>query len=153
MALMTPESLVASDQHGHEAGHDETPKEKAEDAEFNAGQMIIEHIIDSHEWHILSVGEKHISIPLPVILVYEGKLYTFMSSKFHHGHDAYKGFKIETAEGSNKGKIVRAVDGTTEIDTTSSLPLDFSITKNVLSVFFSLIILSVIFISPFLLYS
>jgi len=39
------------------------------------------------------------------------------------------------------------MDGTIETDTASSLPLDFSITKNVLSVFFSLIILSVIFIS------
>jgi len=39
--------------------------------EYEAGKMIIEHIIDAHEWHILSIGEKHVSIPLPVILVYE----------------------------------------------------------------------------------
>ncbi|MCK4678314.1 MAG: F0F1 ATP synthase subunit A [Bacteroidales bacterium] len=130
--------------------NDQQPEDWEEivlEEEYKAGRMIIEHIIDAHEWHILSIGEKHVAIPLPVILVYEGKLYTFISGKFNHGHDAYKGFKVETAYGSTKGKIVRVKDGTMETDTASSLPLDLSITKNVLSVFFSLIILSVIFIS------
>jgi F-type H+-transporting ATPase subunit a len=36
--------------------------------------MIIEHIIDSHEWHILTWKGHHVSIPLPVILIDEGKL-------------------------------------------------------------------------------
>ena len=34
---------------------------------FNAGEMIIEHIVDSHEWHILTWNGKPVSIPLPVI--------------------------------------------------------------------------------------
>ena len=138
----------------HSQPQDTTNNQQPEDweeivleEEYKAGKMIIEHIIDTHEWHILSYGEKHVAIPLPVILVHEGKLYTFMSDKFHHEHDAYKGFKVETADGSTKGKIVRVIDGTMETDTASSLPLDLSITKNVLSVFFSFIILSVIFIS------
>jgi F-type H+-transporting ATPase subunit a len=114
---------------------------------FNAGTMIIDHIVDAHEWHIMNIGDKHISVPLPVILLFEGKLYAFMSSKFHHGHDSFKGFKIETEEGNNKGKIVRVVDGTMETDTQAATPVDFSITKNVLSIFFSGIALCIIFIS------
>ena len=42
--------------------------------EFNAGEMIIEHIVDAHEWHIAEIGSTHISIPLPVIL-YSEKLW------------------------------------------------------------------------------
>jgi F-type H+-transporting ATPase subunit a len=70
-----------------------------------------------------------------------------MSSKFHHGHDSYKGFKIEHEEGPNKGKIVRVKEGTMETDLEASLPIDLSITKNVLSIFISVAILCIIFIS------
>lgn len=114
--------------------------------EFNAGTMIIDHIVDAHEWHILSYGEKHVSIPLPVILIFEGKIYAFMSSRFHHGHTPYKGFKLETV-GENKGKIVRVLGDTMEADPTAPLPLDLSITKNVLALFISGILICVLFIS------
>ncbi|MBN1339229.1 MAG: F0F1 ATP synthase subunit A [Bacteroidales bacterium] len=114
--------------------------------EFNAGRMIIEHIIDNHEWHIMDFGHTHISVPLPVILYYEGKLDVFMSSGFDHGHSSHKGYKIES-EGENKGKIVRVVPGTMETDAEATVPVDFSITKNVLAVFISIILLSLIFIS------
>ncbi|HRY32687.1 MAG TPA: F0F1 ATP synthase subunit A [Bacteroidales bacterium] len=114
--------------------------------EFNAGRMIVDHIIDSHEWHILSIGHTHLSIPLPVILWHEGKLDVFMSSKFHHGHEAYKGYMI-SPEGEHKGKIVRTKEGLAEEDAAASLPLDFSVTRNVLSLFISVVLLLVIFIS------
>ncbi len=125
--------------------------------EFNAGKKIISHIIDSHEWHLWTYKGHHVSIPLPVILIYEGKLYTFWSSKFHHGHDSYKGFRLET-EGEHKGKIIKYPEfnyldeeivhvekeaGKKEVD----LPIDLSITKNVAAIFISIIILSWIFIS------
>jgi len=115
--------------------------------EHNAGQIIVEHIIDSHEWHIFSVGDFHATIPLPVILISDGKLHIFMSSKFHHGHDSYQGFKIEDEEGSNKGKIVLVKPGTMETDHEASMPFDLSITKNVVSIFLSVIALCIIFIS------
>jgi len=118
--------------------------EAIQEEEFNAGKMIIEHILDAHEWHIMTVGEKSISIYLPVILYDNGKLHLFSSSKFHHGNSSYNGFKIEK-EGKNKGKVVKVIEGTLETDTTAPLPLDLSITKLTFSLFFSVILLIIIF--------
>jgi len=114
------------------AGHEAVKKE------FNAGEMIIEHVVDAHEWHILTWGETHVSIPLPIIIYNEGHLDVFMSSKFHHGHAAYKGYKLET-EGANKGKIV--------VEETGVVPLDLSITKNVFAMLFSMFLIALMFIS------
>ncbi|MDZ7742611.1 MAG: F0F1 ATP synthase subunit A [Bacteroidota bacterium] len=125
--------------------------------EFNAGKNIIGHIIDSHEWHLWTYKGHHVNIPLPVILIYEGKLYTFWSSKFHHGKDSYKGFHIET-EGEYKGKIIKdpEFDYLDEeivhiekeaVKKEVALPIDLSITKNVAAIFISIIILLWIFIS------
>lgn len=113
---------------------------------FNAGEMILDHIGDSHEWHILTYNDFHLSIPLPVILLDNGKLVTFSSGHFHHGTEAYKGYKIMN-EGENKGKIVKVSEDGETVDATAKIPLDFSITKNVLSLFISVLLLCIIFIS------
>ena len=116
---------------------------------FDAGKFIIEHVSDSYEWHIVSFGETHISIPLPVILfsknpdLHEGKsLHVFMSSKFHHGHDDFMGFRISHSK-EFEGKIVEVDANGTEI----GKPLDFSITKVVAELFLTVIILLWVFIS------
>lgn len=131
---------------GQEADSIHGQNTHAQKEEFNAGRMIVEHIIDAHEWHILDYKDFHLTIPLPVIVIYEGRLDIFMSGKFHHGHESYKGYKIE-AEGENKGKIVRVIGNTMETDTTAPLPIDLSITKNVAAIFFSVFLLFWIFIS------
>jgi F-type H+-transporting ATPase subunit a len=111
--------------------------EKTEKAEaFNAGKMIMEHISDSHEWHILEYNSFQLTIPLPVILLDNGKLVAFSSSNFHHGHEAYRGYRLMT-EGVNEGKIVKVMEDGETVDASAKLPLDFSITKNVLSLFIS----------------
>ena len=115
---------------------------KMEEADFDAGEWIIEHISDSYSWHILSIGETHISVPLPVILYDEGEWHVFMSSKFHHGHDAYKGYFISDKD-INIYKIVKLDADGHEVRPT----LDISITKNVLAIFFSSFILIFVFIS------
>ena len=122
-------------------------EEKLKSEKFNAGEMILEHISDSHEWHIMTIGETHVSLPLPVILFYDGKLSSFCSSHFHHGKESYNGFKI-AEEGANKGKIVHVTMGVNgqEVED-AKLPLDFSITKMVLSLFFSVFLMGFIFIS------
>ncbi|MFO8021870.1 MAG: F0F1 ATP synthase subunit A [Perlabentimonas sp.] len=114
--------------------------------QFNAGDFIFDHIGDAHEWHLFTVGEKHFSVPLPIILYSrtKNKLYTFWSSKFHHGHDTYKGFKLVT-EGDFKNKIVE-VNKNDEIIEGGPLPLDFSIKKNVVGIFFSITLMCLIFI-------
>jgi F-type H+-transporting ATPase subunit a len=125
-------SLKASD---HKDDHE---KDTHSEKEYNAGESIIEHILDSYYWHILDWKETPVAFPLPVILFDEGEFHIFMSSKFHHGHEAYKGFEI-AHDGSNKGKIVKV--------STQEKPLDFSITKNVFALFISLIILTWVFLS------
>jgi F-type H+-transporting ATPase subunit a len=113
---------------------------------FNAGTLIIDHILDSYEWHIADHGDLHFSIPLPVILNYEGKWYFFFSSRFHHGYDSYKGFRI-AHDGPKKGKIIKVLgDGITP-DPNASFLLDLSITKNVLSIFIASFLLCLILIT------
>lgn len=115
------------------------------DGKFDAGQVIIGHIVDSYEWHIASIGDKHISIYLPVILYYEGNWYIFSSKYFHHGQQSYQGFKIES-EGANKGKIVRVLDDGVTTDTNASYILDLSITRNVVGIFIATIVVLIIFL-------
>lgn len=120
---------------------DSTAKE-----EFNTGKFIIEHVLDSYDWHVVSFGDTHISIPLPVILysknpeLHEGKrLNVFMSGKFHHAHDDYRGFRISHSV-EHEGKIVELDQNGNEI----GKPLDFSITKTVAEIFFSALFLIVL---------
>ena len=114
--------------------------ENTAEESFNAGDMIIEHITDAYEWHIITLGEKHISLPLPVILYDRGEWLVFSSSHFHHGD--YLGYTISDV-GALKGKIVRKDEAGIEVRP----DLDISFTKNVLALFISLIILMVVFIS------
>lgn len=116
---------------------------------FDAGKFIIEHVSDAYDWHVVSFGEKHLSIPLPVLLysknpvLHEGKsFHAFMSSRFHHGHDSYKGFRISHSK-EFEGKIVELDEHGAEI----GKPIDFSITKVVAEILFTVIILFWIFIS------
>ena len=119
------------------AGH-EQPGEETEGEAFNPGDFIFDHIKDAHEWHVLTINHKHISIPLPVILYSKNTgLNVFMSGKFKHGHASFKGFHLETS-GENKGKILEE-DG--------SKPLDLSITKNVAAMLFGLALMFWIFLS------
>jgi len=106
--------------------------EKNQDG-FDAGQMIMHHILDSYEWHIADIKGKHITIPLPVIIYSKERgLLFFMSSKFHNPEHTYNGIKID------HGKLT-SVNG--------EKFYDISITKNVLSLFISMVLLLFIFIS------
>jgi F-type H+-transporting ATPase subunit a len=118
-----------------------TPNEK-----FDPGKMIMEHVLDAHEWHITQFGKYPVVLPLPVILYDQGKFVFFMSSKFEHGTKSYLGYKIEEAAGPNNGKIVKVLENG-ETDKAAKLPFDFSITKTVFAMFLSLIILCLVFIS------
>jgi len=114
-------------------------------SKLDIGGVIMEHIVNSYEWHIATVKDKHISIPLPVIIVDKEGVHVFSSKKFHHGHEAYKGFAVCHEEGMKKGKIIK-VNEAGERDASASF-LDISITKNVFSLFVSIALLLVIFIS------
>lgn len=110
--------------------------ENSEKQGVDVKKIIFEHVKDAYEWHITTVGDKHISIYLPIILYTERTGWMFFSSSEFHHHDEYKGFSIAT-EGVNEGKIVE-----TTADGSQVRPLiDISITKTVLAVFINAILL------------
>jgi F-type H+-transporting ATPase subunit a len=111
---------------------------------FAPGPFIFDHIGDAYEWHIATFGDFHLSVPLPVIVYSPEKgLNIFLSSKFHHGHDEYRGFRIEMDPASKyKGKIVETLG-----NGTIARPIDVSITKNVFALFFSVALLLWIFLT------
>lgn len=116
------------------------PEHKKKEESFNAGNMIMEHVTDNHEWHILSIGGFDLSVPLPVILYYNGSFYSFCSSRFHNEERLFKGFVLPE-EGPAKGRIIRA--GARPGD---PKVYDFSITKTVLAIMISALLMLLIFI-------
>ena len=143
----------------------ETPKEK-----MDAGEIILEHVMDAHEFHFLTIKNeenpslsKHIVLPLPVIVYSSGKGFSvFMSSEFHHGEEAYGGYRLlepgfikehglelrKDAKGQplySAGKIY-ATD-------TAGMPVlepkvyDFSLTKNATQVVLALVLLLLLMLS------
>jgi F-type H+-transporting ATPase subunit a len=135
-------TIVASEPEYHEDSNTkEVHQEKAHE-KFDAGKFMFDHISDAYEWHVIDIGEETVSIPLPIILYSKEKgLVTFMSSRFNHGHSTYKGFHV-AAEGENEGKIVEKLNNGSEV-----LPIDVSITKNITSLFISVIIILWVFLS------
>ncbi|MBD8389379.1 F0F1 ATP synthase subunit A [Dysgonomonas sp. BGC7] len=113
--------------------------EAGQEKELNVKELILDHLADSYEWHLTTWGDTHVSIPLPVFVKGETSgWHVFMSTKFHHGHEAYQGFYISQA-GDHKGKIVEKNAAGEEIR-----PWDFSLTKNALSLIISSALLLVI---------
>ena len=99
---------------------------QAEEAEsFDLNHYIFGHIGDAYEWHITTIKDKHISIPLPCI-VFDGGLHVFLSSRMEEN-----GYTL-----NEDGKLINAATG--------KRPLDISITKNVFSLIISSILLVVL---------
>lgn len=115
-----------------------------EGKKFIPREFLFEHVGDAHEWHVFSFKEKHFAIPLPVILISKNNgLVVFMSDKLHHGAYHKNGYEYTLEhEGENKGKIAEVSH-----NETVTFPFDLSITKNVASLFISVIILITVFLS------
>ena len=118
-----------------------TSHENAKEEKFNPSELILEHITDSHDWHLWG----HTSLPLPIILYTPKGLEVFSSSHFHHGEQAYTTanytYKIE------ENKIV-VLNTENEIDEAATKTIiDISITKNVCSLLISVTLLLFIFLS------
>ncbi len=122
---------------------DNEHKENSE-KELDVKEVIIGHIVNDYSWHILTTPDgTHVSVPLPVIL-YSSRsgFHFFMSSKFHHGHEPYKNFKI-AHEGYNKGRVVEFKENG---EIYESGLIDLSISKVVVGVFVASIIVLIIFL-------
>jgi len=124
--------------------HPENDNTAGED-EFPVTEFILDHIGDSHEWHILTTpGGHHVSVYLPVILYSRHTgFHLFSSRHISHGHH-YKGFSV-SAEGPDKGRIVEHTEGYSGNGVYR--PLDFSITKIVAAMLVSVIVAMVLFLA------
>ena len=114
---------------------------------------ILHHLEDSHDFQLLSYKDKmtkekvYIGIPLPVILWDDG-LKIFSSSKLKHGKEV-----VQLGDNHYKlyhGKIYKTdAQGTITNDEydhpTNIKPIDFSITKNVISILFTALLMFVVF--------
>jgi F-type H+-transporting ATPase subunit a len=118
---------------------------KESENKFDASSFILDHIADSHEWHILTKKDSStIAIYLPVILYSKEKgLDIFSSRRLAHSH-VYKGYRIEE-EGDLKGKIVNVNEA--GIVAEEARPIDFSITKTVVGMMAAALIGLWLFIS------
>ena len=127
-----------------------------EEDEFNVTEMIMHHVKDAHDFHIMDWNGHAISFPLPIILWTENGLVSFMSSEFHHDDS---GTVVVEKDGQRFVKyheeIYYASDVANENGSfvnmdasqhpTNAHPLDFSITKLVFSMFLSILLLVLIF--------
>ncbi|MDD4141452.1 MAG: F0F1 ATP synthase subunit A [Bacteroidales bacterium] len=106
-------------------------EETAEEGDkLNVSKLIFEHTGDSYEWHMFSIGEKDIAIPLPLILISKTTgIHAFMSSKLEET-GSFAGFTYGSEEGKYAGKMVEI-----NADGEEMRPFDMSITKNVLGIF------------------
>ena len=165
----THEETHTEEQHEHSLGekieHEEHAEidhiETAEHEEaFDATEMIMHHISDAHSFHLLGEGHESVSIGLPVILYTDNGLVTFCSSEFHHDTEGkvvvekngqrfvnmhehiYYANETANAHGSF---VTHNAEDETLVD--NAAPLDFSITKNVVTMLTGVIIILLLFIS------
>jgi F-type H+-transporting ATPase subunit a len=134
--------------------------ESSKSSEKSFVDIIMHHIGDSHELHFFNYTDKNnvnhsFSIPLPIILFNNNKFDIFMSSEFNHNDDGSEVVNInnkkfskfhETIYQLNYGEKKLLFNENHEV-INASKPLDLSITKNVFSMFISLLLLLLIFVS------
>ncbi len=113
--------------------------------------FIMHHIKDAHDWHIVDIGDHAISIPLPIILITDGKLDVFSSGEFHHtddgsvpvvrGENTYLKYHEKIYLADENGGLTMDADG----HPTNAKPFNISITKNVASMLISVAIIFAVF--------
>lgn len=128
-------------------------EENGGEEEFNATEMIMHHIGDSHGWHFFGEGENSYTLPLPVILYTENGLVTFMSSEFHHDTEGKHVVEEDGMRFVNLHEDIYRLDAdatAVEFDEehhplNASKPWDLSITKNVAAMFLTVVLMILFF--------
>ncbi len=115
-------------------------------------KVAFEHILDSHYWHLWGEGHDAVALPLPCIVYSNTRgLMFFSSSVFEHGTKSYKKLKIVenqiVVDESNEFGEFKKADEDAILSTKKEKIYDFSITKNVLQLIISAIILTLMFTS------
>jgi F-type H+-transporting ATPase subunit a len=130
---------------------------KHEEEKINPAKIIIEHVSDAHDFHFFNINEKPVSIPLPVILYNAEKGFScFMSSAFHHGHEAHDGYMLYTEHFAKEHHLEEAKDakgqplykegqiyavGANGLPDLNTKIYDISLTKNVVQNILAMILL------------
>src|SRR5690606_29275340 len=112
-----------------------------EEEKFDPAVVIMDHIADAHEWHLWG----HTSLPLPIILYTDKGIEMFSSARFEHGTKAYEGkyYTYKLIDGR-----IAVVDAAGNTDKEAGKRIyDFSITKNIVSIWIAVILLFLIFTS------
>ena len=152
MLLAAQPVLFAQEPSEHpESTHPEVEKE-----EFKAGEMIIHHISDAHEIHLFG----DVAIYLPVILYTDNGVKVFSSSHFYHNekeftnaegdsehfyeHDGFVMYHERIYAAADNGGISMDAE-TGKVNNVSAL--DFSITKTVVGILITSLLLFFIFFS------
>ena len=114
--------------------------DESEGESLNMLEIINHHISDSHVWNVFGYKaddgtEKSIDIYLPVMAYYKGQFLFTMSSAFKDGATVTKDGNVYSIKH----------DGKLYVNDTER-PFDFSITRNVMSMFMSVAILLLVFV-------
>jgi F-type H+-transporting ATPase subunit a len=131
---------------------DPTVTEENEKSDFDPVAFAFDHVLDAHEVHIAGEGASSITLPLPVILWTENGLVSFLSSAFHHdneGHHIVKRKDLNFVKYHEKIYQLNAGESHIQFKgkdvSNASLPLDFSITKAVFTMFLVAFLLFFVF--------
>ena len=138
VCLFVTTTVLANEEHAPKAA-----------GKFDAGKMIVEHISDSHDWHIMGEGENSVSVPLPIIVYNKVRGFSlFMSSRFEHGHKTYAGYRLHEnhIQAVNQMEETDAHTATVDEGLTAAT-YDISITKNVFALLVSVFLMLAIFLS------
>ena len=115
------------------------PAAAGEDQPFDVNGYIFGHISDSYEWHVTTIHDHPVAIYLPVIVRSRTTGWHCFSSRHIAEGEEYEGFHIAAGDEKPAGKVVERLS-----DGTLVKPFDISITKNVLSLMMSSVLLVVL---------
>lgn len=122
-----------------------------EGKKLDVKEIIFEHLGDRYGWEV--PFDHHHSIPLPIIVWGSDGLHIFSSARVEHGEYYQDGdavFFIPKKGQDHQGKVVEAVgaklvDGKLTGIYKIDRPLDLSITKNVLALFITIVVMCLLF--------
>lgn len=124
--LLVPVGQLFGSTEGSNSGH-------GGGESFEPGPMIMHHIKDDYRWHFFTAGDFHATLYFPVILYEQGNGFSAFSSRhlYHSEDDSHQGYKLD-------GNEIKAINGGTVYD--------LSMTKNVVSMLISVLLMIFIFI-------
>ena len=143
---------TGADSTATEPEHSEATHEASPEEGFNAGEVILHHVLDANEIHIAD----GLSIPLPMILYTTNGLDVFNFSKFQNEHhepvNAYTSESTGNTYVYHHGHVTQIDQHHNEIahagwGVSENSFLDLSITKNVAGIFLAVLIMILVFMS------